>query len=103
MSAVKILLGLFTLAVVMIMIGNVTTRKEPVQPLMPSSVFADITLRPDYSIDINSELYRKGMRTGYSSQLSMQEPDPEIYIARNNGKKFILSRGRRCTKTVAFM
>jgi hypothetical protein len=103
MSAVKILLGLFTLAVVVIMIGDVTTRKEPVQPLMTSSAFSDITMRPDHSIELNLKLHNKGMRTGYSSRLSMEEPEPQTYIANNNTTKFILSRGRRCTKMVAFM
>jgi hypothetical protein len=98
MSAVKILLGFFTLAVVVIMIGQVAKGQDPVPPLHTSS---SSLLTADSSIELNKLLNENGFRAGYSTGLKI-ERNPDIYTVKN-GKKFVVARGRRCTKMVPFL
>jgi hypothetical protein len=100
MSAIKILLGLFTLAVVVIMIGHVTM--DPVVPLHGSSnTLTGSKIIPDNSIELNLLLNKNGFRAGYSTGLSIEQ-NPDTYTVKN-GKTFVLARGRRCTKMVPFL
>ena len=98
MSAVKILLGLFTLAVVVILIGQVTIRQDPMVPLHTSS---SSLLTADSSIELNKLLNQNGFRAGYSTGLKI-ERNPDTHMVKN-GKKFVVARGRRCTKMVPFL
>lgn len=102
MSAIKILLGLFTLAVVVIMIGHVTIRHEPVIPLQgSSSLLTTSKIFPDNSIELNQLLNKNGFRAGYSTGLQIEQ-NPETHTVKNN-KTFVVARGRRCTKMVPFL